>query len=111
VINAAAAILVAVMLIWFGVRPATKALLVPPPPMQESSITAIEASPTATQHALGGSAANFLIEGKDDRDQFFDALSARKDKSPQRHLQRLVDYDEEHAAAILKQWIRQGASA
>jgi flagellar M-ring protein FliF len=111
VINAAAAILVAVMLTWFGVRPATKALLVPPPPpMQETSIPAI-ASPTTTQHELGGSEANFLIEGKDDRDEFFEALSARKDKSPQRHLQRLVDYDEEHAAAILKQWIRQGASA
>jgi flagellar biosynthesis/type III secretory pathway M-ring protein FliF/YscJ len=36
---------------------------------------------------------------------------ARKDKSPQRHLQKLVDFDEEIAAAILKQWIREGANA
>ena len=47
----------------------------------------------------------------DERDDFLKELVARKDKSPQRHLQKLVDFDEEVAAAILKQWIREGANA
>jgi flagellar M-ring protein FliF len=64
-----------------------------------------------SQNAASAPEANFLIEAKDERDEFLEALAARKDKSPQRHLQRLVDFDEEHAAAILKQWIRQGAGA
>ena len=51
-----------------------------------------------------------LIKSADGRDQFLEELLERKDKSPQRHLQKLVDFDEEHAAAILKQWIRQGAN-
>jgi len=106
VINAAAAILVSVMLVWFGVKPAVKALLaLPSPPTQEAAAVA------TPSNALGGPEQNFLIESKDQRDEFLDALSARKDKSPQRHLQRLVDYDEAHAAAILKQWIRQGTGA
>jgi len=95
------------MLIWFGVKPATKALLaLPAPSAQEAAAPGlIEAAP-----ATGDAQANFLIEDKDERDEFLEALAARKDKSPQRHLQKLVDYDEEHAAAILKQWIRQGAA-
>jgi flagellar M-ring protein FliF len=51
-----------------------------------------------------------LIKSAAGRDQFLEELLERKDKSPQRHLQKLVDFDEEHAAAILKQWIRQGAN-
>jgi flagellar M-ring protein FliF len=50
-----------------------------------------------------------LIRSADERDQFLEELLERRDKNPQRHLQKLVDFDEEHAAAILKQWIRQGA--
>jgi flagellar M-ring protein FliF len=54
---------------------------------------------------------NLLIKSEDGRDQFLQELLQRRDKSPARHLQKLVDFDEEHAAAILKQWIRQGESA
>ena len=64
--------------------------------------------------ALGGLSApetNFLIDANDDRADFLKELVARKDKSPVRHLQKLVDFDEEVAAAILKQWIREGANA
>jgi flagellar M-ring protein FliF len=113
-VNAGAGIAVAAMAIWFVVRPATRALLAAPPAATQAApalaaIGAARALPS--QNAAAGPDANFLIEAKDERDEFLEALAARKDKSPQRHLQRLVDFDEEHAAAILKQWIRQGASA
>ena len=54
--------------------------------------------------------ANLLIKSDDSADQFIEALLERRDKGPQRQLQKLVDFDEEHAAAILRQWIREGAS-
>jgi flagellar M-ring protein FliF len=109
VINAAAAILVSSMLIWFGVRPAVKALLAPPAPaIAEAATPAIEAT---APPALSGPDPSLLLESKNERDELLEALAARKDKSPQRHLQRLVDYDETHAAAILRQWVRQGSNA
>jgi flagellar biosynthesis/type III secretory pathway M-ring protein FliF/YscJ len=36
-------------------------------------------------------------------------LLARRDKGPERKLQKLIEFDENQAATILKQWIRQGA--
>ena len=67
--------------------------------------------PAIALGGLGGPEQNFLIDANDERDDFLKELVARKDKSPQRHLQKLVDFDEEVAAAILKQWIREGANA
>jgi flagellar M-ring protein FliF len=128
-VSSGAMVLVVLLLLWFGLRPATRMLLAPPadstptfaglselpPPM-----SALEnlggpggsGGPAIALGALGGSAEqNFLIDANDERDDFLKELVARKDKSPQRHLQKLVDFDEEVAAAILKQWIREGANA
>jgi flagellar M-ring protein FliF len=53
----------------------------------------------------------FLIEPPSDPgDGIVGELMARKAKSPQRQLEQLIEHDEEQAAAILKQWIRQGSS-
>jgi len=115
-VTAGAVVLAAVLLIWFGLRPATKALMARP---VEQSQEALEALPgfgemATALPALGGAGPggepNFLLEAKDERDEFLESLLARKDKSPQRHLQKLVEFDEDVAAAILRQWIRQGAS-
>ena len=38
------------------------------------------------------------------------ALVARRDNGPERKLQKLIDFDENHAASILKQWVRQGGN-
>ena len=80
-----------------------------PPPMSRGSASARR--PGERARAASAGRAEFLIDANDDRDDFLKELVARKDKSPQRHLQKLVDFDEEVAAAILKQWIREGAKA
>jgi flagellar M-ring protein FliF len=112
-VSAGAIILAASLLLWFGLRPATKALLaLPSGASQEAQAPALSELP-APLAALGGAGAsdqNFLIEATDQRDEFLESLLARKDKSPQRHLQKLVEFDEQVAAAILRQWIRQGAN-
>jgi flagellar M-ring protein FliF len=107
-INAGAVVLVAAMVVWFGVRPGLKTLL---PPPAVAGAAASSASANATP-ALGApdSGQNFLIESDDGRDAFLEALLARRDNGPERKLHKLVEFDENQAAAILKQWIRQGAN-
>ena len=105
-VNAGAVLAVSALLIWFGVRPVTQALLAPPAAPELAS-----AAQPALLDASKANEANLLIKSEDSRDQFLEALLERRDKGPQRQLQKLVDFDEEHAATILKQWIRQGADA
>ena len=118
---AVAVVLVAGLLVWFGLR-STKALLANPAEQAQltdgglgglgglGELGELPAPLNALDGGAGGGDQNFLIEAGDDRDEFLESLLARKDKSPQRHLQKLVEFDEEVAAAILKQWIRQGAN-
>lgn len=119
-ISAAAVIGAAMLLIWFGIRPATKMLLAAPPPSAPEAINLLSgggfqpalAAAGASAAALPGvSPENFLIEPSDQSNGLVDELIARKSKSPQRQLEQLIEHDEEQAAAILKQWIRQGSSA
>ena len=96
--------LVAAMVIWFGVRPGLKMLLASP---AVASAAAADATPALAPPESGP---NFLIESDDGRDAFLEALLARRDNGPERKLQKLVEFDENQAATILKQWIRQGAN-
>lgn len=111
ILNAGAIVAVAAMAIWFGVRPGLKMALAPP-----------RVSPAADSRGAGGppalgapdggaeQAASILIESDAGRDDFLQALLARRDNGPERKLQKLVEFDENLAAAILRQWIRQGAN-
>jgi flagellar M-ring protein FliF len=113
-VNATVALLVAAMLIWFGVRPATRALLAQPTAAtgEAPRLTGDVPRPAiALQNATPSPEAGLLIEARDQRDEFLETLLARKARGPQRHLQKLIDFDEKHAATILRQWIREEASA
>jgi len=63
--------------------------------------------------ALGGmgEGENLLLNSAEGRDTFLEALRERRENGVKQKLQKLVDFDEEHAARVLKQWIRQGAGA
>ena len=117
-ISAGSVLLVAGLLIWFGVRPLTKALLAPPISEMASESAEVDGAgigemqsgfPMATMGDMGDGP-NMLIQSDDEPDQAIEALIERREKGPQRQLQKLVEFDEEHAAAILRQWIREGAS-
>src|SRR5579872_1676181 len=117
-ISAAAVITVALMLIWFGIRPATKMLLAAPPPSREEAIALPAgggrpalAGASAPMAALPSGEAESLIIEPSQGNGLIDDLINRKGKGPQRQLEQLIEHDEEQAAAILKQWIRQGSSA
>lgn len=95
VINAAIVLTVAVLLIWFGLRPAVKALTAPPE--QAPSMEALMApeDEAATEQEI----------------DLIDQVKAKMNKTPQSRLEQLVDYDAEKAAGLLKQWLLQGERA
>ena len=109
ILNAGAIVAVAGMMLWFGVRPAVKIAFAPPR-------LAATIDPRGQTPALGAPdgdgqlGESILIETDPGGDEFMQALLARRDNGPERKLQKLIDFDENHAAAILKQWIRQGAN-
>jgi flagellar M-ring protein FliF len=110
--NAGAIVAVAAMVLWFGVRPAVRMALAPPQIAAASDARRLTSGQTPALGApdRGEPAESILIETDSGHDAFFQALLARRDNGPERKLQKLVEFDENHAAAILKQWIRQGAN-
>lgn len=104
-VNAGAIVLVAAMLIWFGMRPGMRMLLAAPAPIEAASdeLGVGEMSFPAMGESL-------MLGDETERDEFLEALSARRDNGPERKLLKLVDFDEGQAATILKQWIREGAN-
>lgn len=126
-VNAGAIILVAALLIWFGVRPATQALLAPSPETAAAGADggdagALEFGSEEPQIAIangmgegempmGMGMGGMYIQSNDETDQIVESLTERRERGPATKLQKLVDFDEEHAASILKQWIREGAGA
>jgi flagellar M-ring protein FliF len=117
IVNAGAILLVAGMLIWFGLRPVTRALL----DGSGSAVALANASSdgpaeftfnNALADPMGGdSETSMMFRPSEAPDAYFEALMERREKGPQRQLQKLIDFDEDQAVAILKQWIREGVSA
>jgi flagellar M-ring protein FliF len=113
ILNAGAIVTVAAMMLWFGVRPGLKMAFAPPSAVAIGNARGAsggQAPALAAPDGDGPASENILIETDPDRDEFMQALLARRDNGPERKLQKLIDFDENHAATILKQWIRQGAN-
>ena len=109
-INAVTVLIVAVLLIMFGLRPLIRVLT-----PDESSIESFaSASPMA---ALEGPASDGIgadlspmIEARAEANLIEDVTN-RPRRSPQRRLEQMVEFDEDQAAAILKQWVQRGSPA
>ncbi len=113
IINAAAIVAVAAMVIWFGVRPGLRMALAPPQaaaPEAAPDDFGAQIPPLPAPDGEGQLDPGFLIASDPSQDEFLQALAARRDNGPERKLQKLVDFDENHATTILKRWIRQGAN-
>lgn len=91
-INAGTILLVSLLVIWFGLRPATKALLAR---TGEGRLT-----PTGADAPAGEDAPDLLGD-----------LASRLARSPQKRLAQIVELDEARAAALLREWIYQDQRA
>lgn len=110
-INALAAVVVAVLLIAFGIRPLTRALA-PAPALASIEMAATTPVPALEAPAAAGVAplAPGFVEAAPEQSLIEDVTS-RPRRSPQRRLEQMVEFDEDQAAAILKQWIARGSLA
>ena len=113
ILNAGAIVAVAAMLLWFGVRPGLRMAFAPPSPAALMDARGASAGQTPALGAPDGGGQpgeSILIETDSNRDEFMEALLARRDNGSERKLMKMIEFDENHAATVLKQWIRQGAN-
>ena len=102
-INALAVIAVAVLLVWFGIRPATKAILETRQASEQNLALLTDAN------ALQGT--GISLDSASDGTDLIEDIVGRPRRSAQRRLEQIVNLDEGQAAAILKQWIHQDEAA
>jgi flagellar M-ring protein FliF len=99
VINAAAILGVSALLIMFGLRPATRALLENRSSEPEAAAKLQADTPLtevpAVAGAAGGEQPNLIAD-----------LTEKLGRTPLKRLEQMIDYDEDQAAAILRQWMR-----
>ncbi len=100
-INAAAIIVAVILLIWFGLRPALRAILdVPEAVAAEQAPLALEGKPEGTGQSLAAAGAAEL----DDEEEY--KPPKRKAVTPQERLEKVVEANEEAVATLLKQLLR-----
>jgi flagellar M-ring protein FliF len=94
-INAAAIVIAAFLLVWFGLRPAIQAIMAPPPE--------VEARAIALENAREGQAA---LPEPAPPPAALTSGEVTVPQSVQARLEQVVDHAEEQAAAVLKQWMK-----
>jgi flagellar M-ring protein FliF len=102
-INAGTILAVAVMLVWFGLRPAVKGILTHRAEQEQTEVSAAAAEFEAAALALPeqGDAEVNLVED----------LADKMQRTPQKRLEQIVRLDQMQAASILKEWIRREEAA
>jgi flagellar M-ring protein FliF len=108
VVNAATVLGVALLLIWFGLRPFTRAMLAQRVPAAAADTALTVAEPYASPQLEGAAEAT---HGNWGEQNLIEDLTSKPRRSPQKRLEQIVEFDEEQAAAILKQWVHQGTAA
>ncbi|MBD1545689.1 flagellar basal-body MS-ring/collar protein FliF [Roseibium aggregatum] len=108
IINAAAILIVAGMVIWFGLRPAVAALV---PKAATATAEIAEMAMMPEGGSLNGeySEQNYLTSP--DHTAMLSDLNSKLNQSPLKKLESLLDYNEEQSAAILRQWLYESERA
>jgi flagellar M-ring protein FliF len=98
---------VAALLIWFGLKPATRMLLENAAPAGVAALSApsVAALPLQSEQPEVIQVAPPSAEA-DDGASFLAALARKTGNVPAQRLEKLIDLDEAQAAAVLKQWMK-----
>jgi flagellar M-ring protein FliF len=114
-VHAAAVLVATILLIWLGLKPALKFIAAEPSAASaEVAAVAAEGGAAAAIAAAGGPAAGLAARSGDFRissdpqspPNLIADLTSKLERKPQKRLEQMVDFDEDQAAAILKQWVR-----
>ncbi len=110
VVNAAAILAVALLVIWFGLRPATTAILSLP---RGGNVDLNDMTDNVRIPEIGpnaGESDRIASWSAPDEGNLIEDLTNRSKRTPQKRLAQIVEYDEAHAIAVLKQWLHQDNS-
>lgn len=107
-VNAATILIVAALLIWFGLRPAVRAI-VARPEEAEMIDTGLLSTPLGAAGELPAPEGAERAAGPTEPISLIEDLTSKMNRSPQKRLEQIVEFDEEQAAAILRQWMQQEA--
>ncbi len=111
VLNAATVLIVTLLLIWFGLRPAAKAIFSAPSRAVDASVELAALENLAGLDAEDEARPQLQNWGGQGDVNLIEDLANMPRRSPQKRLEQIVEYDEEQAAAILKQWMHRGERA
>jgi len=98
-ISAAAIVMLAVLLIWFGLRPAMDAILSRPLAVEMAEE---EGAPSSDVVDAQGRPEQVAAEVPN----LIEDLTNKVHRAPQRRLEQIINLNESQAAAVLKQWMR-----
>jgi flagellar M-ring protein FliF len=109
-VNGAVVLIAALLLIWFGVRPAIRAFgsaqsSLPSPAGYISSDNFATSDPLPMVEGFG----NF--QGMGQEPNLIEDLTDSVKRTPLKRLEQIVEFDEEQAVAILRLWMRQRGAA
>lgn len=108
VVNAAMILIVTLLLIWFGLRPATKAILALPG-QTGGTVSDLMALENLGDAGAGDGERPQLPDWSTAGDtNLIEDLTNSPKRSPQKRLEQIVEFDEDKAVAVLKQWLHQG---
>lgn len=107
VVKALAVLAATIILVWFGLRPATRMLLELPPPQGAQVANELPFEP----QVMSAFAAADSQLAPEPVPNLIGDLTSKINRTPQKRLEQMVEYDEDQAVAILKQWLRGGAQA
>jgi flagellar M-ring protein FliF len=122
-IKSLTAIVIAVLIVWFGLRPAIRALTQTSeseaPLMLETPLLPMSENGFPDLNTMENGAPDFQFPGSGDEAQaeawpeqsMLDDMARSNARSPQRRLENLVQFNEDQAVAVLRAWMREGKAA
>lgn len=113
-INAGALVLVSMLILMLGLRPALKAILTLPPPapadpgLENAGMGSFPVMPDMPSLPGGNSVPGLGQFAELEADPRIEDLAKAVSRSPQHRLAKIVELDPDRAAQVLKQWLKPG---
>ncbi len=108
-INAFMVLAVTIVLVLFGIRPLVRTLTASPPAIATGGDMVLSDRSEPPLLAEGMSAPE--LGGWAPEPSLIEDLTSMPRRSPQKRLEQMIEFDEQQAAAVLKQWLHAGLAA
>ncbi|MFD2251549.1 flagellar M-ring protein FliF [Pseudochelatococcus lubricantis] len=112
VINAATILVVSLLLIWFGLRPAVNAILARPEIKGDAeAVLALDDASGMGEAQQGTLQARPALAGPGEDFHLIEDLTESIQRKAQKRLEQVIALDEDRAAAVLREWLHRESAA